>query len=100
MRAFTHLSEAVRLLAEALDSGDDAALAAVSREPLPEEWVLKRLRERHQATPLPDLYAGREFPADADTFKLGGHDAELGHLDLDFVRTEGGWELERIWMCR
>jgi len=100
MRAFNDPQEAVWFLAAALDNDDLDGLAAASRQPLPAEWELKRLRERHAATPLPQLYAGREFPQHGNAFKLGGHDRELGHIHVDFVRAESGWELERIWMCR
>lgn len=99
-RTFTDLQEAVRFIADTLDSNDHDALTAASREPLPAEWVLQRLRERHAATPLPQLYAGRRFPLLGRAFKLGGHDRELGHLHIDFARVESGWALERIWMCR
>jgi hypothetical protein len=100
MRSFSDLGEAVGFLAAAVEAGDVAALAGACREPLPPGWVLDRLRERHEATPLARLYAGREFPEAAAEFKLGGHAQELGHIHIDFVRSGGGWEIERIWMCR
>lgn len=100
IQTFSELAEAVRFLAAALTERDDAALRRACREELPAEWVLKRLRERNRETPLPQLYVGREFPADAESFKLGGHDRELGHIHVDFVRSDAGWEIQRIWMCR
>ena len=100
MRTFDNLQAAVRFFAAALDNDDLDGLAAASRQPLPEEWVLERLREQHAATPLTRLYAGKRFPLFGRAFKLGGHDRELGHIHIDFVRAESGWELERIWMCR
>jgi hypothetical protein len=96
---FETLTDAVHFLAQALNAGDDEALAGASREELP-AWVLKRLTERPQQTPLPQLYAGREFPDAADEFKLVGHGSELGPIHIDFVRAADGWQLRRIWMCR
>jgi hypothetical protein len=49
---------------------------------------------------LRERYGHLEFPARGDTFKLGGHASELGHLHVDFVRVEGGWRLRDIWNCR
>lgn len=100
MQTFANLDEAVRFLARAIETGDHAALAAACHEQLPAARVLERLRERHQETPLPALYAGREFPEDGQQFKLGGHARELGHIPIDFARSAAGWELQRIWMCR
>ncbi|MDB5307123.1 MAG: hypothetical protein JWO38_1325 [Gemmataceae bacterium] len=100
MRIFTRLAEATHFLAQAVETKNNEALASASRTALPPSWVIDRLRERNDATPLVELYAGREFPLDQDEFKLGGHAKELGHIHIDFVRSAGGWEVEQIWMCR
>jgi hypothetical protein len=100
MRTFSTLAEAVYFLADALERRDDDALAGACHEPLPDRWVMDRLRETNAATPLPRLYAGRDFPQGCATFKLGGHARELGHIHIDFVRRGGGWEIQKIWMCR
>lgn len=100
MRTFSELADAVQFLATAIETGDNRALAEASQEKLPEDWVLDRLREVNQATPLVKLYAGRKFPRGAREFKLGGHDKELGHIHIDFVRSRPGWKIQRIWMCR
>jgi hypothetical protein len=100
MRKFSNLQKAVRFLATAVENGDRAGLARACREILPEEWVLERLRDLNAETPLVQLYAGRKFPADGRDLKLGGHGSELGHIHIDFVRTDRGWEIHRIWMCR
>jgi hypothetical protein len=62
--------------------------------------VLERLRERHESTPLSELYAGWEFPQNARQFKLGGHAKELGYIYIDFVKSKAGWEIQKVWMCR
>ena len=100
MRTFSTLAEAVRFLAYALERGDDAALAEACREALPDKWIMDRFREQAAETPLVGLYAGRTFPPDGTTFKLGGHAKELGHIHIDFVRSASDWEIRRIWMCR
>ena len=100
MKTFSRLAEAVRFLVAAVENGDYDRLAEASHAALPPEWVLERLRERNAATPLIPLYTDREFPQDVREFKLGGHGAELGHIHIDFVRSDVGWEIQRIWMCR
>ena len=49
---------------------------------------------------LAKIFEGREFPKDATTFKLGGHDMELGHCHIEFSKKDGSWEIVRIWQCR
>jgi hypothetical protein len=100
MRTFSTLAEAVSFLADALENRDDDALAGACHEPLPAEWIMDRLREQAAETPLVRLYAGRDFPSFGQTFKLGGHAKELGHIHIDFVRRDRGWEIQKIWMCR
>jgi hypothetical protein len=100
MRKFSKLADAVRFLARSIETRDDSALADASREDLPADWVLDRLREQNVATPLVTLYAGRKFPVAAKEFKLGGHDRELGHIHIDFVRSGTTWQIQKIWMCR
>ena len=100
MRTFSDLAEAVHFLAQVVSQKDYEALALACHEKLPEEWILERLQEKHESTPLPKLYAGWEFPADSRQFKLGGHAKELGHIHIDFVKSNAGWEIQEIWMCR
>lgn len=110
---FAALSEALGFLAAHLESGEAGVIAAacdpppegMSRERLSawlrhQAWALERLAEAHHEQDLRERYAGREFPRTACEFKLGGHDAELGHLHLDFRRTPEGWLLQKIWICR
>jgi hypothetical protein len=100
MRAFSNLAEAVMFLTQVISEGDYDTLAQSCRAELPKAWVLERLRERHESTPLPELYAGREFPQDVQQFKLGGHEKELGHIHIDFMKSKDGWVIQEIWMCR
>ncbi|MCW5206701.1 hypothetical protein VU08_07205 [Desulfobulbus sp. F5] len=41
-----------------------------------------------------------EFPSEAATFKLGGHDLRIHCLHIDLERHEGHWRLAKIWQCR
>lgn len=100
MQTFSTLADAVRFLSAAIGRGDDDALADACHEALPDKWIVDRLREQAAETPLVGLYAGRTFPQEGTTFKLGGHAKELGHIHVDFVRCDGGWEIHKIWMCR
>jgi hypothetical protein len=100
MRTFSTLADAVAFLAEVLAQQDYDTLASACHEELPQPWVLERLRERHESTSLPELYADWEFPTDTRQFKLGGHAKELGHIHIDFVKSKKGWEIQEIWMCR
>jgi len=112
---FATLPDAISFLAERLDSNDHDAIAAACDGP-PETprnvagevvhwrrhqtWAIKKLAEAHTQCDLRERYAGREFPAGVRCFKLGGHEAELGHTHVDFLYTREGWLLERIWVCR
>ena len=58
------------------------------------------LAKRHAMSPLTELYAGREFPADQDRVLLGGHGRELGHLHVVFNSTSRGWQLRELFICR
>lgn len=57
-------------------------------------------REWKRTGPFSVLYSSRKFPVVGSTFKLGGHDSELGHMHIDFKRADGGWVLDDIWICR
>ncbi len=49
---------------------------------------------------LAKVFEGREFPKNTATFKLGGHQMELGHCHIDFVKDGDSWQITRIWQCR
>jgi hypothetical protein len=109
--SFVDLSDAIDFIASALDGGDHGAIAdaciaelgEVEGLPKPREYQLDAIEDlagRHAGTSLRALYSGRAFPAREARFKLGGHGPELGHVHVDFVRSESGWQLENIWQCR
>ncbi len=45
-------------------------------------------------------YKDISFPDKGVDFKLGGHDKELGHVHIDFVKRIDGWVINKIWQCR
>ena len=113
--SFSQLQDAVAFLAVRLDEGDADAIAdqctdaaqdsAAGVNGLPARRTYRlaaigELRRQHGLRSLRSTYEHREFPVDADVFKLGGHGAELGHVHVDFARTGESWRLKEIWICR
>ena len=109
---FDSLKAAVEYIAVVLDAHDFSKLADMVGEkdepvasglPTSREYCLRaitHLAATHSKTDLRILYQGRDFPKDADKFKLGGHASELGHVHVDFERQSSGWKVARIWQCR
>jgi hypothetical protein len=62
--------------------------------------VFPQLQKHQQEIDFRRRYEDRQFPADHETFKLGGHFRELGCIHMDFTRTEQGWVIDDIWECR
>lgn len=86
-----------------LGSGDYKQLQSSLRSPQSPDAQLGVFRALHAAqrtAPLADLFKNRSFPEDKNQLKLGGHNRELGHIHIDFIRMDGHWYLDRIWMCR
>lgn len=99
---FSTLSEAISFLGKSLDSMDSGPVqkACVNQRRKWEDNTWKVLLSVHNKTPLNQLYASREFPEGLDAFVLGGHESELGHVHIDFVKKGKWWYLDSIWMCR
>lgn len=105
-RTFDSLSDATKFLDRALARRDREMLlsaflpsAKTYFSEHPEVFqMLVAARERTGA--LGKLYGKRTFPTDANTFKLGGHASELGHVHIEFVRNGASWRLKEIWNCR
>lgn len=103
-RHFQSLSEATTFLDRALTLRNREAILNIlesgsyfSRHP---EVFRMLVDERKRAGALRELYDDRKFPTDSETFKLGGHASELGHVHIDFIREKSGWRLKDIWNCR
>jgi hypothetical protein len=125
-RSFETLAEAIDFIAECVESGSALTLfheTLASQVPVrklvlktaagrivvpvqPEaaehfaDWVFPRLCQQQERMDLRARYSDRDFPPDAERLKLGGHDSELGHVHIDFIRRDEGWCLEQIWECR
>ncbi len=105
-RLFGSLAEAVKALDTAL-AGSDRAKALNTLLPdgktyfsVHPEVVKMLLREHKRTEAFTKLYKDRHFPSSGDTFKLGGHASELGHIHIDFDREGESWRLKDIWNCR
>jgi hypothetical protein len=106
---FASLTQAVDYICSQVEAGDPHALTSVMAGLHPddsydyvryfENSVWPKLRSRQKEGCMRALYTGRDFPADSASFKLGGHDSELGFINIDFVRFDDGWALQRIWVC-
>ena len=96
---YKDLAKAVGFISACLDKNDYKTLSAACTH-APNVHILKQLRVVHRKQPLGKLYAKRTFPAKGNSFKLGGHDKELGHIHIDFTKKDGAWRLKTIFMCR
>jgi hypothetical protein len=114
-RRFETLEDAINFLVTNLDADDFETIADECRDAAmdtqrtsagfdsPRLYRLRAIQElgRRQAIrSLLSIYTDRQFPPDTDAFTLGGHDKELGHIHIDFVRDETSWQLKEIWICR
>ncbi len=112
IRQFQSLTEAVEFIAECTASDSAIALfnQTVDIEKQAEKYAERpehfaqatfpALRRQYQIMDFRIRYKGLAFPADVERFKLGGHDQELGHMHIDFIKRDNSWVIERIWQCR
>ena len=84
--------ELVALMVPAKEGETSFATNPGTYEVLKQQWK--------EAGPFVKLYADKDFPKQGETFKLGGHEKELGHTHIDFTRTKEGWVLSGIYQCR
>jgi hypothetical protein len=115
MVSFKQLSDAIEFLAGHLENGRHEAIADQCRDslqdseraipglPSPREYRLRAIQalaQRHAERSLRSLYRWKTFPLLRKEFKLGGHAKELGHIHVDFDRSETGWCLKEVSICR
>jgi hypothetical protein len=112
IRQFQSLAEAVNFIAECTASSSTIELfnQTVEAEKQVEQyverhehfarWTFPPLRRQYEIMDFRIRYKDWAFPADAEKFKLGGHDKELGHMHIDFIKRDKGWVIEDIWQCR
>jgi len=104
-RAFRNLADLVAFVGDCLERDDRAVLAAACAgdegEGSVTDGAFKWLRAHQSRASLIDLYREQQLPNAAGTFKLGGHDRELGHVHVDLASPDGrSWHLVKIWQCR
>jgi hypothetical protein len=109
---FQNLSQALKLLAECFERGTAGELfqycahhrrPQIAKSPLSAEFmgsVFSQLKRFHQELDFRVRYQARHFPEDARQYTLGGHMAELGCIHIEFYKTDSGWLLDDIWVCR
>jgi hypothetical protein len=106
----TSLSGAIKDWATLLEK-DDAAAAAErwaggdeAAKSLKEHWA--RLRECHKQYDYRKWIDGKQEAGgaaaanigDATQFTVGGH--SYGHLHTTWTKTDKGWRVSNVWMCR
>lgn len=109
---FEDIDESIDFIAECIETNAAIALCAqfaYSLKPTTDQaryamyfaqWVFPKLCECHQKLDLRTRYQDRKFPTKGGRYTLGGHAKELGHIHIDFVKSEQGWALDNIWECR
>jgi hypothetical protein len=105
-KSFTTLAEAVQFISGTLEQSDYKGLKqSVTGKKQFSEGAFESLKKVHHDTPLTELYKGREFP-DSAAYSIGGHQSELGHINIDFVQKkkwfsdQKKWFIDAIWVCR
>ena len=87
-----------RVAAERWAANDETAKA------IKDQWG--RLRECHKQYDYRKWLDGRHEPGgagaakigDGTKFTVGGH--SFGHLHTNWEKTDKGWRVTRVWMCR
>ncbi|MCA6624241.1 MAG: hypothetical protein IM542_17060 [Pseudanabaena sp. M165S2SP1A06QC] len=64
------------------------------------KYTFPPLKKQFQVMDFRIRYKGHSFPENGKTFKLGGHDKELGHMHIDFLKRGDNWVIQKIWQCR
>lgn len=84
---------------------DRWAAGAEAADALTEHWPqLKQCHKAHDYRAWLDKRPGTEGGASADRvgdatrFTVGGHD--YGHLHVTWQKTDKGWRVGKVWMCR
>ncbi len=112
IRQFHTLAEAIAFISECVER--DSALELFNQTTFAEkqaekfattsdffsQFIFPPLVKQFQVMDFRIRYQDSAFPETGDTFKLGGHDKELGHMHLDFSRRGKNWVIEGVWQCR
>ena len=101
--SFENLEQAVDFIATSLETTNDTAIANACLDIKNQRsfnGALSVLRWINEKEPIQDLYANKSFPIFRKRFTLGGHNKELGHVHICFIKTDGVWRLEDIFECK
>jgi hypothetical protein len=106
--SFRSLDEALAFIEKRLEDDELDGLFGACREDRESDYmrglILEHPRQINAEVGLRALYLDcsrpMAFPQDAEAFKLGGHNKELGHIHIDFRKVGARWQLEAIWKCR
>jgi hypothetical protein len=101
---FTNMTQAVDFLVQCVHRDDVAAFTNACVRPLNSTQdhtnVFADLQRLDAARPLKEIYAGREFPTNTDSFLMGGHNSELGYINIPLLKTNGMWFIQDYFHCR
>ena len=112
VKQFHTLADAIAFISECVESHSALALfnQTLSVESQEEKFfkepdyfiksTFPALQRQFQVMDFRIRYEGRSFPENMVTFKLRGHDKELGHMHIDFLKRGDDWVIEKIWQCR
>jgi|GEM_PF-3544844 len=96
---YTNLEDLVSTMATAIERNDEEQIQRLCHQPL--EVGIDRLLSQHARLNYITLLHQNRMWKLADSWTLGGHGQEFGHIHLDFVKQlDGKWYLKRIWECR
>ena len=84
---------------------DSWAAGPEAADALSQQWTqLRQCHKDHNYRAWLDKRPGAEGGAgakevgEATQFTVGGH--EFGHLHVDWQKTDKGWRIGKVWMCR
>lgn len=101
---FTNMTQVVEFLAQCVDKNDLARFTNACVQPKNSTQmhsnVFLGLGRVHAAKPLKEIYAGREFPTNTSSFLMGGHNKELGFINIPLLKTNGAWYIGDYFYCR
>ncbi len=64
------------------------------------KYTFPQLQKQFQIMDFRIRYKNNSFPENENFFKVGGHNKELGHIHMDFLKFEDNWIIKEIWQCR
>jgi len=112
IKRFHTLADAIAFISECLETNsarvlfDQTVFAEMQAEKYVEhpdhfiKFTFPVLLYEFQKMDFRTRYKDTLFPIEAERFKLGGHDKELGHIHIDFLKRGDAWVIEKIWCCR